>query len=131
VRNPWSELPGQTPYVLQIDGTSIDRYNTLHNSDEKIIVESLPEPFIGNPQSAKVVLLNLNPGHSEDDAKAHSDAGLQGAMIRNLRHEPQDYPSMDLIRPSLGPDAGFGGGRTRADCMRLVFLGKQFLTDCS
>jgi hypothetical protein len=92
VRNPWSELPGQCPFVLDTDRASIEKYNKLHNNDEKIIVESIPEPFIGNPQSAKVVLLSLNPGHSEDDAKAHSDADFRGAMMRNLRHEPQDCP---------------------------------------
>jgi hypothetical protein len=96
VRNPWSELPGQSPYVLQIDGTSIDKYNTLRNNDRKIIVESIPEPFIGNPQSAKVVFLSLNPGHSDDDAKAHSDADFRGAVMRNLRHEPQDCPFYGL-----------------------------------
>jgi hypothetical protein len=82
--NPWSELPAQSPYVLDRDLASIDKYNTLRNNDEKIIVESLPEPFIGNPQSARVVLLNLNPGHSEDDAKAHSDK--DGAFDRSMQH---------------------------------------------
>ena len=38
VRNPWSELPAQTPYVLQIDRTSIEKYNTLHISDDKIAI---------------------------------------------------------------------------------------------
>jgi len=92
VQNPWSELPGQSPYVLATDGGSIDKYNKLKKNDHKIIVESIPEPFIGNPRSAKVVLLNLNPGHSEDDAKAHSDPDFRQAMMRNLRHEKQDCP---------------------------------------
>lgn len=96
MRNPWSELPTQSPYVLDVDRASIDKYNTLHNDGEKIIVGSQPEPFIGNPQSAKVVLLSLNPGHSEDDKKAHCDANFRGAMMRNLRHEPQDYPFYGL-----------------------------------
>lgn len=96
MRNPWSELPAQSPYVLDIDRTSLDKYNTLHNNHKKIIFESVPEPFIGNPQSARVVLLNLNPGHSEDDAKAHSDADFRGAMMCNLRHEVQDCPFYGL-----------------------------------
>jgi hypothetical protein len=82
-------LPGQSPYVLDVNRSSIDQFNlSLHKGDTKIIVESLPEPFIGNPQSARVVLLNLNPGHSEDYAKAHSDKDFRGAMMRDLRHEP-------------------------------------------
>lgn len=82
----------QSPYVLDIDRASLDKCNAIHHNDERVIVESIPEPFIGNPQSAKVVLLSLNPGHSEDDAKAHSDAAFRDAMMRNLRHEAQDCP---------------------------------------
>lgn len=88
--NPWVDLPGQAPYVLQSDAATIGRYNTLHDDDKKIIVDSLPEPFIGNPKSAKVVLLSLNPGHSEEDAKAYANPDFNEAMRRNLRHEPQE-----------------------------------------
>jgi len=105
VRNPWSELPGQSPYVLDIDRASIEKYNTLHKDDEKIIVESIPEPFIGNPQSAKVVLLSLNPGHSEDDAKAHFDGDFRKAMMHNLRHEAQECPFYGL-NPKFAWTAG-------------------------
>jgi hypothetical protein len=92
MQNPWLQLPTQSPYVLDMDRESIDSYNTLHNDDKKIIVESIPEPFIGNPTTAKVVLLNLNPGHSEDDAKAHCDVDFRKAMMHNLRHEAQECP---------------------------------------
>jgi len=93
VRNPWSELPAQSPYILEMDREAIEQYNhAVHNDDEKVIVQSIPEPFIGNPQSAKVVLLNLNPGHSEDDAKAYCDADFRKAMMTNLRHEAQECP---------------------------------------
>jgi hypothetical protein len=96
VQNPWSELRTKGPYVLDIDRASIESYNTLHKKDKKIIVESIPEPFIGNPKSAKVVLLSLNPGHSEEDAKAYSDGDFRKAMMRNLRHELQDCPFYGL-----------------------------------
>jgi hypothetical protein len=92
VENPWTELPGQSPYILDVDRSSIEAYNISHKDDSKIVVGSIPEPFIGNPKSARVVLLNLNPGHSEDDAIDHADCDFRGAMIRNLRHEPQDFP---------------------------------------
>jgi hypothetical protein len=51
---------------------------------------------IGNPQSARVVLLSLNPGHSEDDSKAHSDGDFRKAMMHNLRHEAQECPFYGL-----------------------------------
>jgi len=83
--------------VLEIDRSSIDQYNrAVHNGDEKVIVESIPEPFIGNPRSAKVVLLSLNPGHSDNDVKAHSDGDFRKAMMHNLRHEEQECPFYGL-----------------------------------
>src|SRR5262249_22261923 len=94
--NPWAKLPAQSPYVLDIDRVSLDAYNALHLNDHKIAVESLPEPFIGNPQAAKVVLLSLNPGHSEEDERTHADPNFRQAIKRNLSHEPQDCPFYGL-----------------------------------
>lgn len=97
MHNPWPGLPAQSPYILDMDRDSIKQYNERRRADEKkVIVASIPEPFIGNPQSATVVLLNLNPGHSENDAKAHTDPAFRTAMIHNLRHEPQEYPFYSL-----------------------------------
>lgn len=80
-----------------MDRDSIDQYSrSRRNPDKRIVVESIPEPFIGNPKSAKVVLLSLNPGDSEDDAKAHSDPDFRNAMMRNLRHEAQECPFYGL-----------------------------------
>jgi hypothetical protein len=125
VRNPWSELPAKSPYVLDIDRASLDKYNTLHISDDKIAVESLPEPFIGNPQSAKVVLLSLNPGHSEEDATAHANPDFKQAIWRNLRHEPQGCPFYGL-NPNF---AWTGCGRWwRAHTRRLHEAGLSWET---
>jgi hypothetical protein len=93
MHNPWLELPAESPYILEMDREAIERYNrSVHSEQTRVIVEPIPEPFIGNPQSARVVLLNLNPGHSEDDAKAQSDSAFRNAMMHNLRHEEQEYP---------------------------------------
>jgi hypothetical protein len=97
MQNPWLELSGQSPYILETDRVAIERYNqSVHDDDKRVIVESVPEPFIGNPTTAKVVLLSLNPGHSEDDAKAHSDNDFRQAMMHNLRHEAQECPFYGL-----------------------------------
>jgi hypothetical protein len=80
-----------------MDREAIDQYNrSIRNGDNKVIVESIPEPFIGNPQTANVVLLSLNPGHSEDDAKAYSDSDFRKGMMHNLRHEAQECPFYGL-----------------------------------
>jgi hypothetical protein len=90
MENPWLKIPLEAPYVLEIDREGIERYNARTASPDRQIDTSLiPEPFIGNPRSAKLVLLNLNPGLAEGDAKAHADPGFKAAMLRNLRHESQ------------------------------------------
>lgn len=85
-------------YILDLDRDEIDRYNKrVRNPDNKVINDSIPEPFIGNPRSARIVLLGLNPGHSEDDkATYRNNADLRSSMFHNLRHESQEYPFYPL-----------------------------------
>jgi hypothetical protein len=91
MRNVWLDLPTTIPYVLAIDCDSIDQYAAKAKGAKKINVGSIPEPFIGNPETASVILLNLNPGDSPDDPKAHADPGFRDAIIHNLRHGPQEF----------------------------------------
>lgn len=96
MRNLWLDLPQTSPYVLQIDRDAIDAFAAKAVGEKKLNLRSIPEPFIGNPFSASVILLNLNPGDSADDAKAHADPAFREAMLRNLRHEAQAYPFYPL-----------------------------------
>jgi hypothetical protein len=98
MNNPWLELaPSEDSYVLNMDRKAIDQYNnSLRDPEAKVLLGSIPEPFIGNPKLARVVLLNLNPGHSQKDQKDHRGVELQKAMFHNLRHEPQEYPFYPL-----------------------------------
>jgi hypothetical protein len=125
MQNPWLELPAQPPYVLDIDRDSIARYNNRRGPESKVNVESVPEPFIGNPQSARVVLLNLNPGDSDDDRKAYTDAAFRGAMGSNLRHERQEYAFYPL-NPKFAwtPCARWWRAHTR----ELLETGLEFTT---
>jgi hypothetical protein len=67
--NPWLELPPMSPYVLEIDRNAVKQYNAKVAGEKKINFGLIPEPFIGNPETATVILLNLNPGDSPEDAK--------------------------------------------------------------
>jgi|ERR1700740_2353471 hypothetical protein len=60
------------------------------------MVKSIPEPCIGCPESAWLVLLSLNPGHSADDEEQHCGVELKEAIFRNLRREPQECPIYPL-----------------------------------
>jgi hypothetical protein len=102
IENPWLRLPSQAPYVLEIDRECIESYNeNQHNPDRKVDTSLIPEPFIGDTKSAKLVLLNLNPGRAEKDPEAHADPDFREAMFRNLRHEAQKYPFYPLS-PKFG-----------------------------
>jgi hypothetical protein len=100
MHNPWVDLPSEPPYILLADRPSIfalkKRVVTNGRLDHAINEQSIPEPFIGNPYLASVILLNLNPGDSDEDAKAHNDPAFRHAMLHNLRHEEQEYPFYPL-----------------------------------
>jgi hypothetical protein len=97
--NPWvEELPRPDgSYVLDRDRADIDRYNSrVRDPRARVVLESIPEPFIGSSVSAKVVLLNLNPGHDETDRQTHSNEHIWSVMLNNLRQSQHDYPFYPL-----------------------------------
>jgi hypothetical protein len=97
IENPWRNLcPSDGTYILELDRTRIDGYNARRKEDTRVIVESIPEPFIGNPRTARVVVLGLNPSHSPDDKEWHSKPAFQQTMFSNLRHEDSQYPFYPL-----------------------------------
>ena len=100
MQNPWLDLPSDPPFVLPIDRASVSRLNqrifATGQSQHALNLESLPEPFIGNPETATVILLNLNPGDSPDDKKAHADPTFREALLCNLRQREQKYPFYPL-----------------------------------
>jgi len=105
--NPWLKLGQEPPYILGTDEKQIRHYNDLvGNNERKVIPKSIPEPFIGNPKTAKLVLLSLNPGHSHTDAEWHSRRDFKRAMFDNLQQRPQQYPFYPLNPQFKGNGAG-------------------------
>jgi hypothetical protein len=93
VDNPWTSLElDEPPYVLECDKDFVKRYNQRTHDKHRIMDKSIPEPFIGNPETARLVLLNLNPGHGPTDEADHKRPAIKAAMLKNLRWETRDYP---------------------------------------
>lgn len=111
--NPWSNLPVARPYVLQMDADWMFRQNERAFFN----IASIPEPFIGNPRTATVVLLNLNPSDDSSDLIAHAEPQFRQALFRNLRHEAMDFP-FHAIDPNL---AWTGCGKWWSRVLREVF----------
>lgn len=89
--NPWLGLPEEAPFVLPQDQRAVERFNSRAKDEHRVIVDLLPEPHIGT-LDAPVVLLNLNPGFSQEDYEVHARAEFKAALLRTVRGEPSPFP---------------------------------------
>lgn len=70
MENPWLQVSVKDSVILDVDRAAISQFNqSKRNAVNRINDASIPEPFIGNPDSARLVLLNLNPGDAEGDGE--------------------------------------------------------------
>ena len=105
MQNPWTALPKNLPYVLASDIALLDRFNATVSTKHRYDTTLFPEPFFGS-LSAPVVVLNLNPGWSPEDAAVHADPAFAAMSRRSLEHTLNPYPFLHLQ-----PDGNTPGGR--------------------
>lgn len=99
MQNPWIKIPQNRPYVLEEDESMIEDFNKT--SRNKIVLDSIPEPYLGDPFNCKVVLLNLNPGHDNFDYEWHNNNDVfRELSFKNLHHEHLEHPFY-LLNPQL------------------------------
>lgn len=90
--NLWQRLPDRPPFVLPEDEAVVRTFNARVAEDYRLrIDDSLPEPFVGDP-NAPVVLLGNNPGFSPEGAVRKQEPRFGARMRPNLIHEPSDCP---------------------------------------
>jgi hypothetical protein len=108
MQNPWpSSNTWSSPYILDTDVALVDSHNRYCRSGTQIIKESFPQPYIGNPDKAKVVFLALNPGHCDLDTKDHSENNeFIKSMRLNLLHELTKRPFYPLDPRFINTGAG-------------------------
>jgi hypothetical protein len=87
--NPWTRLPHQPPFVLAEDRPLLDGRGD--RSDIAVDTTLIPEPFLGDPAAA-IVLLNLNPGWSGEDAWWHAQPTFREASLLCLQHQSRKFP---------------------------------------
>lgn len=102
--NPWGDLPDTPPYVLPRDSPAVEAWNSKAPQQTKVRTDLVPDPPLGDPLNAAVVVLVLNPSLDDDSAEAHRDPWLQEQM-RAAMTEPRD---LFWLRDEL---AGTRGGR--------------------
>ncbi len=120
--NPWLEWPAKAPFVLPQDQAEVKMFAFLCDAKGAdfahkygLQTQLYPEPFLGNP-NAPVVLFQLNPGYTGEEEAARrnernedwwhqNDAAMQACSIKNLRHEPMEYP-LFFLDPHLRSSPG-------------------------
>ena len=73
--NPWLALPEAPDYVLADDLAILRRFP---KAMDKLVFAGMPGPFVGNPLTARVLLLALHPGFVDGDVEAARDQAIQG-----------------------------------------------------
>ncbi|MEL6894027.1 MAG: hypothetical protein AAFP84_20730 [Actinomycetota bacterium] len=94
-RNPWLDLPSAPPWVLPDDRPAIETHHRRHPSGPRYlqVERCLPEPWVGDPRTATVIVLQLNPGYdAAGDDPFHANPVFQRAIIDCLRHQPMEWP---------------------------------------
>lgn len=93
LKNPWTDLPSEAPYVLECDREKIEAFNRRFADQPDYLLQTqlYPEPYIGNPDSP-IYLLGLNPGYDESDDAQHRDDAFTSAIRSNLRHDEVEIP---------------------------------------
>src|SRR4051812_9273320 len=107
IKNPWREISIANPprYILKDDEAAIKKADSGERFCD-LQLQLLPEPFVGDPTKAHVVILQLNPGYHTEDDHRHQKPEFQRAALANLRHTPVgDYPFY-LLDPQFRESAG-------------------------
>jgi hypothetical protein len=63
MQNPWQDLPSSPPFIARVDASVLAPL--LKRAELKL--DLLPQPWTGNPATATVIMLALNPGFSPED----------------------------------------------------------------
>lgn len=91
--NPWRLLPDRAPYILSDDRGAVEQYNQSVHGSHQVNLELPPDPYIGNPFKARVLVLTKNPAwddHLRYDVDRHPD--LIDRMKANLLFKNEDWP---------------------------------------
>lgn len=106
--NPWEELPEDPPYVLSRDRAAVEAWNAKAPQATRIHTNLLPDPQLGNPLRAAVIVLVLNPSLDEGTAEAHRDRWL----IEQMREAMTDVRDLFCCGRTLPKQVAAGGGAT-------------------
>jgi hypothetical protein len=93
MHNPWSEMPKEEPFVLQMDIPAI----TIHNrkwrgTNFEIMPNVLPVPFVGDMFTSEIVILMLNPKYVEDVVEKEDKTYFTEKLYHVFNHSCEKFP---------------------------------------
>ena len=112
MQNPWTALPQTRPYVLALDASLLQSFNARAAANHRYDTSLFPEPYFGS-LNAPVVVLNLNPGWSPEDAAIHARPEFAAMSRSSLAHELKPHPFLHLQPNGLTPGGRWWRQRTR------------------
>lgn len=89
--NPWINLDIEETRIHPLDKEIVDEFNQKAKQEFQFCEDLLPDPYIGSLK-AKVLVLALNPGLSEDDYKTHAEESFRDLYKKNLYQQDSEYP---------------------------------------
>jgi len=107
MKNPWLQLSKDSPFILPCDAKLINIFNNRWcDTPFEIILDEIPSPYIGNPESP-VFFLNLNPAYSLEESNSPLINQYRKIARNNLLHEFKDYPFYVLNPLLVGTPSGY------------------------
>ena len=101
VLNPWVDLPVSSPYVLVGDRQMVKKHNESAGEQYQLETTIPPQPFLGDPFRASLILLSRAPGFDEQDDVLYSWGVVAQAVRANLLHQPSDLRPFYVLDPNL------------------------------
>lgn len=101
-RNPWGELPAEPPFVLPNDLETVLAWNGKVKPTQRIRVDLLPDPILGDALGAALIVLALNPSWSEKDAEDHARPDVGVRMRAALATEQPLFWLQDGLEATTG-----------------------------
>lgn len=118
MKNPWLALPTTAPYIAPADLEAINnfKHRDLYN------FELLPDPFVGNFASSKVIILSTNPRSQASDMANLQNPSFVSESLKSIRQEPDAkfFYMLDRFKNTDGWAWWLGTGKGNGKLREIV-----------
>lgn len=102
MNNPWIGLSSKAPFIAELDKDIVE---TSPKAFGHVRFEIPPDPYLGNLEKAKIVLLVLNPGFVDEDIVSFKNKGYIEQNKKNLTHQAE--PGFYVLNEKFSFSGGY------------------------